>query len=127
MSKAKTPAKVIKTAIKRIETRWTQSAWCTMTPDGKGGTKWMLCMEGALFNGHQSPQTQAQRDARDMIVEVLKERGFSDIPTFNDVKGRKVEEAIEILKLTLIRIETGGFDDVEDDYISEEETEELLT
>lgn len=122
MSKAKTAAKVLKTAIKRIATRFTQGQWCARDDQGV----WRLCMEGALFNGASSAQTVPQAQAKKIVEEILKERGFKDIPTFNDQQGRTADEAIEIFKLALIRIETGGLDDPEDEYIDDGELEKLL-
>lgn len=142
MSKASSPIKVLRTALKRVEKGWTQDTWHEFGVDGKH----YVCLEGAIY-GYCRPGehevTQAQREADEVVLAIIGEKyGFTSIPTFNDFKGRvrlserayimkqnrtTVEEVMEVIKLAIIRLETtpDGLDDEDIDdlleYMDEQE------
>lgn len=125
MSKGNSAVKVLRTALKRVQKGWTQHVWYRKDPE-TGQT--YVCLEGALF-GYCSLQehqlTPAMREARDFVVEVIKDRyegRFDGIPAFNDRPGRTQEEVEEVTKLALIRAETSGGDD----EITDEDFDNLL-
>ena len=111
MSAAKTPVKVLRTALNRIRKGWTKGHWSQKNNDGGMS----VCLEGALFGYCDSPLTQAQRDATSVVHQILKERfpersitpeGRVVIPSFNDNPETTKDEVMEVLKLAIIRIET---------------------
>lgn len=149
MSKANSARKVLKTALRRVQTRWGQNAWSKEGPDGR----YYVCMEGALFGGCQIPQTAAQVEAHNILLEVIKEdlkagngehiiEAITDecipdewgreklikrlnIPTVNDRSVVTQEDVERWMKLALIRAETGGLLEEDPDF-TDEEVDELL-
>lgn len=125
MSKANSAIKVLQTGIKRVAKGWTQGDWKCQGPDGK----WYVCMEGALF-GYCSADvhglTAAQDEARDVCLQIIAERypEHNSIPGFNDDPERTKDEVLEVMKLALIRLETGGGDD--ENYLDDEDVDSLL-
>lgn len=122
MSKGNSPIKVLRTALSRVQKGWTQNTWVY-----RDGNKTYVCLEGAMFGYCDQSKhglTQAQRDARDKVLEVIKDRypakfQFWTIPEFNDAPERKQEEVEEVLKLAIIRFET-------EDGLNDDEVENLL-
>ena len=149
MSKANSARKVLKTALRRVQTRWGQNSWSKPGDDGV----WYVCMEGALFGGCQFPQTDAQVEAHNILLEVIKEdlkagngehivdeildrchsKGTSreemleklEIPAVNDRSAVTQEDVERWVKLALIRAETGGLLEEDPDF-TDEEIDELL-
>lgn len=127
MSKGSTPIKVLRTALKRVDKGWAQSAWVAKNDDGN----FSVCLEGALFgycDANTHGLTDAQKKARDLVLTVIQERykdrrgrPFESIPAFNDASERTKQEIQEVIKLAIIRLETGG-----DEEIDEEDFEDLL-
>lgn len=108
MSKANSAKKVLRVALKRIQRGWTKGAW--VNRDSQSGQV-SVCIEGALFGYCREPQTAEQVEARDIVLEIIQERpgrSYIDIPSWNDDEKRMVEEVEEIIKLAIIRAETGG-------------------
>lgn len=141
MSNAKTPAKVLKTAYKRVTTRLGRDMWVRTDRDGT----YKVCLEAALFGFCRTPTTQAQIEARDIVRQIIKERhpgtmvdlyGEISIPAFNDAKRHLAngdveyifseEEIAEVVKLAWIRADSGGSIDPEEDYIGDEDLNDLL-
>lgn len=123
MSKAKTPIKVLRTALKRVQRAWSDKTWSEKGDDGN----YYVCLEGAIYGFCRQPTTQAQRDAHAVCLQIVKEKyGAASIPNFNDESGRTQEQVAEVIKLGIIRLETGGMDDPEGDYIDPEEVDDLL-
>ena len=125
MSNAKTPIKVLRTGLKRVDKAWTQGQWAQKGDDGK----YYVCLEGALFGYCDAKKglTAAQDQARAAVLEVIKDRyegRFNSIPSFNDDPHRTKEEVMEVIKLAIVRLETGeaGGPDV----MSDEEIDDLL-
>lgn len=118
MSKAGTPIKVLRTAMKRIDKGWIQRDWSAEI-DGQ----WFVCLEGALFgycDANRHGLTDAQEAARDVVLGVINDRysyskAYNSIPSFNDEPGRTKEEILEVIKLAIIRLETTGDGEIEDD------------
>jgi hypothetical protein len=86
-----------------------------------------VCLEGALFgycDEGKHELTDAQKKAREIVLSVVKDRypSYRSIPEFNDDAMRTKEEVMEVLKLSIIRVETGG----DEDEIGEEDFENLL-
>jgi hypothetical protein len=125
MSKANSPIKVLKTAIKRLNKGWTKATWSDY--DEKSGQV-SVCLEGAIFGFCENSKTQAQRDAIEACEQIIFER-WNDgvfmfpnesedmkghevpegiIPRFNDSVAQTADEMVEICKLAIIRLETGG-------------------
>ena len=131
MSKAKTVTKVLKTAYKRIEKGWTTGTWHRRDDDGNN----FVCLEGAIFGFCTDPQTQQQRDALALVEQIIIERHpvFSEYDSgagrnFNDTAATQ-DEMLEVVKLAIIRSETGG--PIDDDEFIEfdpdgEELKDLL-
>jgi len=117
MSKAGTPIKVLRTAYKRVEKGWTQGDWSTEGSDGK----YYVCLEGALFgycNSNEHGLTDAQKGAREVVLQIIGERygrQYHSIPAFNDSPGRTKDEVLEVIKLAIIRLETTGEGEIDDD------------
>jgi hypothetical protein len=132
MSRANSVAKVLRTALKRVQKGWTKGSWHNYDDDGNH----TVCLEGALFGYCQQPvngYTKAQIEARDLVLSVIKDRfgdrkigayGEISIPDFNDHPETVLEEVMEVIKLAIIRDETGY--DPEDDYIDLDEVDELF-
>lgn len=116
MSKANSPVKVLRTALKRIQKGWIKHNWHV-----RFGDESYVCLEGALYGFCQKPQTEAQVKAADMCRKIIKERtGLYAIPAFNDHPDRTKEEVEEVVKLAIIRFETGGDepdDKQEEDFV----------
>lgn len=127
MSKASTPIKVLRTALKRVQTRWTTGTWNDLRTNSDGTKTSFVCLEGALFGGQRQPITDAQVKAHKMVQVVLKEtHGTTNIPQWNDTRADQAK-AEDLIKRTIIRLETGGFDDIEDMEISDEEVALLMS
>lgn len=122
MSKSNSGIKVLKTAHKRVTKGWIKGAW-----HSEMGGKHYVCLEGAIFGFCQLRECElsdAQKEAKLVIESLLFERrGERSIPAFNDDHETTQEDVLEIIKLGIIRLESGWPDD---DYISEEETASLL-
>lgn len=116
MSKAGTPIKVLRTAMKRVDKGWIQRDWSV---EIRG--QWFVCLEGALFgycDANRHGLTDAQEAARDVVLGVINDRYsklYHSIPAFNDEPGRTKEEILEVIKLAIIRLETTGDGEIEDD------------
>ncbi len=119
MSKANSPIKVLRTALKRVDKSWAQNAW--VAHDDKGN--YFVCLEGAVYgycsrNDHQV--TSAQNEAIKVLEEIISERYQTEsgiptrIPDFNDKNGRTKEEVMEVIKLGIIRLETDALMDDDD-------------
>lgn len=142
MSKAKTPIKVLKTAIKRLNKGWMTGDWAKHDPN-TGQT--FVCLEGAIFGFCDKAQTPQQKEALEVCEQILFERlkdglwEFYDksyqedvlkfgpqglVPRFNDSVAKSSDELVEICKLAIIRLETGG--PVEDDEFIEFDPDEDL-
>lgn len=116
MSKSSTPIKVLRTALKRVQKGWTKNQWHRHDPETGQN---FVCMEGAVY-GYCEPAkhqtTPAQRTAIKVLKEIIKEKyGIEEIPSFNDADGRTKDEVLEVIKLGIIRLETGGDDEDEDE------------
>lgn len=141
MSKAKTPAKVLKVALRRVQTRWTKGAWASKQQDGS----YAVCMEGAIFGFCNKPHTAAQVEALQILTEVIREdisgnQQFAEaeeeqwgfvhterltVPQVNDLEITTQEDVERWMKKALIRAETGGSLDEDPDF-TDEEIDELL-
>lgn len=110
MSKANSPIKVLKTAIKRLNKGWTTCEWSKFDPETG---QVYVCLEGAIFGFCMYPSTQAQKEALDACNQIVLERHPS-LPesaagrAFNDSLAETADEMVEICKLAIIRLETGG-------------------
>jgi hypothetical protein len=112
MSKANSPVKVLRTALKRLQKGYTKGSWATQNADGGMS----VCMEGAIYGYCTQPATQVQKDAISVVHKILSERhpdrsidkysGDVVIPMFNDHPDTTEDEVLEIVKLAIIRLET---------------------
>lgn len=148
MSKANSPIKVLRTALKRVEKGWSKSAWHERY-DGQS----YVCLEGAIYGfcnarGHETP---AQKKAIEVVEQIILERlkdgklnisefrvkrllgqygvsGKTDgfIPAFNDDSETVKEDILEIIKLAIIRLETGGDEDEVIEFDPDEDLADLL-
>lgn len=137
MSKANNPIKVLKTAIKRLNKGWKKGDWAEYNPN-TGQVS--VCLEGAIFGFCHSAKTNAQREAKAACEQIILERvldgtfvfkdygpgdielvsavnGVGLIPKMNDEFAQTADEMVEICKLAIIRLETGG--PIEDDEFIE--------
>lgn len=128
MSKANSPIKVLKTAIKRLDKGWTTGSWMDRDPD-TGHVA--VCLEGAIFGFCEKAQTKPQEEALRTCEQIIFERwkdgefvfdsstwieaekdhvldGSGLVPKFNDSVAKTADEMKEICKLAIIRLETGG-------------------
>jgi hypothetical protein len=117
MSNAKTPAKVLRVAFRRIQRGWVQSAWSNLNKQ-TGVTE--VCIEGAIYGfTMRNDKNPACKMACDLILEVIKEKHqpmlfgrpvgqFSSIPHFNDDPNTTQAMVEDVVKTALIRAETGG-------------------
>lgn len=138
MSRASTPLKVARVALKRVQNRWGQRKWSQKTTRD-GEEVWTVCLEGAVTGGCRVPITDAQRTVLQVMNDIICEQdpdmarlrkmlgatNRSIIPSFND-HNCSLEDAEEIVKRVIIRLETGGLDDPEEDYIDDDEVASLL-
>lgn len=128
MSKSNSAVKVLRVALKRIQNRWNKGSWVHRASDGQ----YKVCLEGAIFGFCQDAQTPAQREAYSLVCDVIQDRypnykAGSDhlfIPNWNDDPKRTVEEVEEVIKLAIIRAET-GYDPAED-FIDPDEVDSLI-
>jgi len=126
VSKGNSAIKVLKTGLNRVHKGWTQGKW-SYTDHQTGQT--FVCLEGALYgycDAGKHQLTKAQIEARDVVLGVIRDRyngQFATIPDFNDTPGRVQEEIEEVIKLGIIRLETGG----DDDYLTDEDVDSLLS
>jgi hypothetical protein len=118
MSKANSPIKVLRTALKRVQKGWTKQTWHAHS----NGVNY-VCLEGAVYgycNDGKHGATIAQSKAIKVLEDIIAERtGFHAIPAYNDAPERTQDEIEEVIKLGIIRLETGG--DMDD-----QEFEDLL-
>lgn len=128
MSKANSPIKVLKTAIKRLDKGWTKGEWSKFDPE-TGQVS--VCLEGAIFGFCSEAQTPQQTEALRTCEQIIFERwkdgefvfdsstwieaekdhvldGIGFVPKFNDSVAKTADEMKEICKLAIIRLETGG-------------------
>lgn len=114
MSKANSPIKVLRTALKRVQKGWTKHHWVWKDDNGKV----YVCLEGGVYgycNAHKHDTTEEQRTAIAVLRQIINEKyGIADIPVFNDKPERTQEEVEEVIKLGIIRLETMDDDDFED-------------
>lgn len=110
MSKANKPAKVLRTALKRVQKGWTKGMWSDTFKDKDGRVTAKVCQEGAIFGYTNTCSTPAQREAHDILLQVIQEKypDFDTIPAFNDDPQTTQEMVEEVMKTALIRAETGG-------------------
>lgn len=120
MSKSNSPIKVLRTALKRVQKGWTKNTWSYR---GQDGTTY-VCLEGAVYGYCDATKhvvTPEQKKAIEVLQGIIYEKyGIRAIPQFNDNDGTTKEMVEEVVKLGIIRLETGG--DIED-----EEFNNLLT
>lgn len=121
MSKANSPIKVLRTALKRVQKGWTKSTWHYYNPSD--GTNY-VCLEGAIYGycpEEKHNTTPEQRQAINVVREIVREEyGYETIPTFNDAMATTKENVMEVIKLGIVRLETGGeIDDKEFDDLLE--------
>src|SRR4051812_14385426 len=104
MSKANSAIKVLRVALKRVEKRWGKRAWSKKDDAGT----YRVCLEGAITGGCEMPNTQPQQEAlrvvRTVILERFPEVDGRIIPVFNDAQERTIDEIIEVIKLSIIRL-----------------------
>lgn len=116
MSKANSPIKVLRTALHRVQKGWTKNHWSWY--DRRTG-KNFVCLEGAVYgfcDEKKHQPTEAQKKAIKILKEIIKENyGINSIPTFNDDRETTQEAVEEVIKLGMIRLETGGDEEDEDD------------
>lgn len=134
MSKAKTPVKVLKTAIKRLNKGWATGSWADYDPETK---KVSVCLEGAIFGFCTNPMTPQQQEALQACEQIIIERypqldvkrgryNTGPIPRFNDSIAESVDDVVEVCKLAIIRLETGGPID-DDEFVEfDPDGEELM-
>lgn len=115
MSKASTTVKVLRTGLKRIQSRWIKRHFGVLVPDGEGGEVQKVCMVGALTGGCTMPVTNQQREALKLIEEAAAQlfplEFHGSIPALNDSRDFTQEDAEKIFKLALIKAETGALED----------------
>lgn len=143
MSKANSPIKVLKTAIKRLNKGWTTGEWSAYDPETDTVS---VCLEGAIFGFCTDASTPQQQEALQACEQIIFERwkdgefdlrvgpdaaekyketgGKGIVPAFNDRAAKTADELVEICKLAIIRLETGG--PIGDDEFDDEEINELL-
>ncbi len=147
MSKSKNPIKVLKTAYNRLEKGWEKGDWHYRDSDGNN----YVCIEGALYGFCTEPKTEAQRIAGKTVEQIIMEmheageiklkvepryyeriKSEKDlnpgktglIPHFNDRIAETVDEILRVVKLAIIRLETGG--PIEDNEFIEFDPDEDL-
>jgi len=109
MSYANSPAKVLRTALKRLQKRWGKGAWV-----GNKETGYKVCIEGAICNAnpgtsHRRNTTEPQRQALLYVEGVLRDGGkWTYIPAFNDAEETTFEDVEKVIKAAIIRAETGA-------------------
>jgi hypothetical protein len=109
MSKSNSATKVLRVAYRRIQRGWTKGTWAIINRKKGGVTP--VCIEGAVFGFGMRSANPACKVATDLIMEVINDRypnRFRTIPEFNDHDETTHEMAQEVVKLALIRAETGG-------------------
>jgi hypothetical protein len=108
MSYAKTSQKVLRTALKRLQSRWGKGTWVSDEDHG-----YKVCIEGAICNGQpsRSTVTQPQHDAMLFVQEIIEEDGHASIPLFNDHPDTSLEDVENVMKLAIIRAESGAVPD----------------
>lgn len=121
MSKGNSALKVLRTALKRVDKGWTKGVW---SDKGNDGVQY-VCLEGALFGYCDSHRnglglTDAQEKAREVVLKIIRERHNQwSIPSFNDAPERTKEEIQEVIKLSIIRLETDGDGEMEDEDVAD--------
>jgi hypothetical protein len=128
MSKANSALKVLKVAYNRVSKRWGKNKWSRRGTDENGQEQYFVCLEGAITGGCTNPNTQAQVDALEILRDILQEdTGDRSIPAWNDDQARTKDDVLNLIKRGIIRLETDkAMKDVDDDYIDEDETEDIL-
>jgi hypothetical protein len=127
MSKGNNPIKVLKTALKRVEKGWTQGMW--LWRDSNGGAQ--VCLEGAIYGFCDKTKhsvTDAQLEAVNAVEAILFERtgeraGNTSLAVFNDSCETTKEDVLDVIKLAIIRLESGW---PEADELEEEQVAELF-
>lgn len=127
MSKSNSAIKVLRTALKRVQKGWTKGTWSA--PNNDGGRS--VCLEGAIYGycnvsdmtKRGEKPTQAQLEAMGIVTEIIKERYprrtyFGGVPSFNDHPENDIDDVMEVIKLGIIRLETGyGEDELDQDDV----------
>lgn len=110
MSNANKPEKVLRVALKRLQKGWVKVGWSSRNK--KTGVT-AVCIEGAIYgftNGNAKNPVCLM--ARDIVLQVIQdkypENFFTSIPQFNDDPATTYPMVEEVVKLALIRAETGG-------------------
>ena len=128
MSKANSPVKVLKVALRRVQKAWGTGEWKIDTGKRDEGGKriYAVCLQGAIFGYCSQPLTQPQRDALRILEDVAKEDyGERSIPGLND--SMLTQESAELLvKRAIIRAEGGGIIDPEEFYVNDEDIKGLI-
>lgn len=123
MSNANNPIKVLRTALKRVEKGWTTGRWRSEKPNEDGN--YSVCLEGAVYGycsltdmvlRGQKP-TEAQKTAIKVLEEIIAEEHPSIslrtyypgtiIPGFNDAVAESKDDVLRVIKLGIIRLESG--------------------
>lgn len=122
MSKAKTPAKVLRTALKRLQKGWTKGTVYSgpgypqiVIIDGKLAVqdKVAVCLRGAVHGYQGQIQTPATIFADKAILVSINElfpndgKKWRSLPEFNDDKKTTFPMVEEVTKMALIKVETG--------------------
>lgn len=110
MSNAKTPVKVLRVALRRIQKGWVQSAWSLR--DKKTGVT-RVCIEGGVYGYamNNAKNFPVCKTAIKLIQEAIDDKypgQFTSIPAFNDNPDTTYQMVEEVVKLAIIKAETGG-------------------
>ncbi len=126
MSKANRPTKVLRTALKRLQRGWTKGTFYSGPGDGDGSV-WKkntntaipkVCLLGAIHGYQGQVETPCSIIAEKSVLEAINElfpndvhRGagtmWSSVMNFNDHQDTTFEMVEEVVKLGLIKLETG--------------------
>lgn len=121
MSNAKSPVKVLRVAFRRIQKGWTKGKWSKRNKQ-TGVTE--ICIEGAIYGfTMRNDKKPACALACNIVMEIINEQypgRFLSIPDFNDDPDTTQLMAENVVKMALIRAETGGLlrDTEEECYIN---------
>ncbi len=112
MSNANKPAKVLRTAFRRIQKGWVQRNWSNRNKQ-TGVTE--VCIEGAIFGYKNDSQNPACMMAKNIVMQVINEKHkthagerYLSIPQFNDDPRTTKVMVEDVMKTALVRAETGG-------------------
>lgn len=118
MSKANSTTKVLRVALKRIQTRWGKGRIARIVQNPDGSKTQYVCLIGSVTSGCNSTQTPQQAEALDLIRESMMQlhnnsttdagiwASSGSIPGFNDNQDTTLEMAEEVVKLAIIKSET---------------------